>query len=141
MPLLIALVFCLLNFVPVSSAAKTLDKGKFLAPGSSSTSLQAPRDDSSKMPGDHSAYGSNAAPPAGGRTPVAPVNGVCPTSDYYCVSTNNGATLKCYPGATMLGAQRCYGVTQFCRAVNESRNAGRPIDESDQEKYNKYCVD
>ena len=138
MPFLIMLLLCLLNFIPDSSA-KTLDKDNFRAPGSSPADLRAPGNDGSKAPGDHSSYGPNTAPLGGDKRPVAPVNGVC-TFPYYCNSTNHGATLTCFPGGTLHGEQRCSDITYWCGLIEASRAAGRDIDESDAQKYVKFCT-
>ena len=139
MSFVIALMLCLLSFAPVSSAAKSLDTDKFLASGSSRTDLRAPKEDPLKAPGDHSTYGPNTPPPAGGKRPVPPVNGVC-TFPYYCNSTNHGATLICMPGGTLRGEQRCSDITYWCNLIDTSRAAGHEIDESDAEKYVRFCT-
>ena len=135
----IILILALLNFLPPSFAeeVKRLDADKFRAPGSSKSDLKAPeKPDIAGRVSDPAARDGNSGVPYRGA--VSPVNGLCPPN-YDCVSTNNGATLRCRPQGTTQGIFNCTRITQYCAELIEAIPKYPEDREHFESEQNKYC--
>ncbi len=119
MPFLIALFFCLMNFMPASFAAEEALP---------------------KTQADPVLHTTNAAAIPENKAPIAPLGGGC-RFPYYCNSTKQGAVLKCVPGSLTYGEQDCGEITLWCASIDEARTAKRSIEESDQKKYVRLCTE
>ncbi len=125
-----------LSISTVSFAVESLDKNKFLAPPVKSAQSTDPL---SKDRGDLNSNRTTSPVLAGGKVSVAPTGGMCPEG-YYCVSTQNGADLKCYAGTPHRSAGDCGQTTEFCAAIQRRLANGETL-EGGQLGYYKYCVD
>lgn len=132
-------VFVLCALLGSSSLyAETLDKNKFVAPGSDKTSLKAPVNDALKNPGvPNPAQGNTSL--SGVKTPIPAVGNQCPEG-YYC-NVANPASPTCYPdvasGTPYSGT--CFGVSRFCQEYLRIKNSGGVVDDSDDAKFARYC--
>ena len=138
MPLFLALMIFMMSFLPASNA-ETLDKNKFLAPGSQKTDLRAPENDSSKTPGVLNPADGPTVP--GTKLPIAPVNDTCPIN-YHCDVSNGPGNYRCLPNRqniSIIGPESCFNIARLCKIYRDAIAAGRALDESDAEKNAYYC--
>ncbi len=127
-----------LNPAAFAEGTKSLDAGKFVAPGSvQSGQNSAGKASPDAMPGPaNPASGPTAT---GERRPIAPVNGECP-DNYYC---NVASTPVCRPfqaSFEISGPGRCSNVQRFCQSYRDIKAKGGTLDDSDHGKYQRYCM-
>ncbi len=122
----------------VFAETKSLDKNKFVAPGT----VQSGQNSAGK--GNADAMSGPANPASGPTTtgekrPVAPVNGDCP-DNYYC---NVASTPICRPwniSSSLVAGGRCSNVMRFCQSYRDIKAQGGELDDSDHDKYTRYCL-
>lgn len=135
---LTAVLFASLCLPAIAFAeTKSLDKNKFVAPGTvQSGQNSAGKGSADAMPGP--ANPASGPTTTGEKRPVTPVNGECP-ANYYC---NVASTPVCRPWSAaypISGGEVCSNIMRFCQSYRDIKARGGTLDDSDHQKYTRYC--
>ena len=141
MNLFLAFIIFMLS-IPSLSFSETLDRSKFMAPGSQQSNLRAPANTATaKSPGPADPTQGPSA--SGERRPIAPTNGTCPFN-YHCRPMNNGASFQCFPNdgnRSISGPELCSNVIRYCNNFKNALARGATdLNDSDRATYAYYCT-